>query len=259
MAVAFSKEKNAESLGDRISSFSVFHKKILIAVLIALIAVIFAALYFIARAAAPSYPYAMDLLAAAALAFMLLTSWKFLSYYLFVRVAAQHDRLTGSLNHTAFMARMQELVSDPARRCALFIIDLDDFKSIKDTYGHPVGDAIIKGVAARLQKVVRAGDLIARLGGDEFAVLLVGVEGYKFVEGFLSRLNRMMSEPVRTDDGHTIACKLSCGCASSPLDGITAKELYRAADASMYAQKKARQAEKENFQRQAGVEVKASR
>ncbi|MGN0909604.1 MAG: GGDEF domain-containing protein [Succinivibrio sp.] len=246
------------NLGEKVGKFAIAHQNAATAIILLAAAAVLAALYAAARIHMADFPYGMDLLAAAVLvAFLLMLRWQ-LHYMLFLSRTISQDRLTGTLNSAAFMSRMDELVSNPANRCALFMIDIDEFKSINDTYGHPVGDGIIRGVAARLRHVVRAGDLIARLGGDEFAVLLVNVAGYRFTDGFLSRLNRVMSEPIEVD-GRKISCKLSVGFASSPLDAISAKELYRAADASMYAQKKARQKAAVNAQLAAGAEVRSSR
>ncbi len=250
--------KVKSDLGDRIGKFAIAHQRAATASVLIAAAAALVALYAAARTRMGAFPCGMDFLAAAVLvAFLLMLRWQ-LHYVLFISRTISQDRLTGTLNSAAFMSRMEELVSNPANRCALFMIDIDEFKSINDTYGHPVGDGIIRAVAARLRHVVRAGDLISRLGGDEFAVLLVNVAGYRFTDGFLSRLNRVMSEPIDVD-GRKISCKLSVGFASSPLDAISAKELYRAADASMYAQKKAHQKAAVQAQVTAGTEVKKSR
>ncbi len=245
--------------GEKIGKFVCAHRGAVTAAALAAAAAVLASLYVLARQRGTgSFPCAMDFLAAAVLvAFLIMLRWQ-LHYALFISHSFSQDRLTGTLNSTAFMTKMDELVSNPANRCALFMIDIDEFKSINDTYGHPVGDGIIRGVATRLRHVVRAGDLIARLGGDEFAILLVNVAGYRFTDGFLSRLNRVMSEPIEVD-GRRISCKLSVGFASSPLDAISAKELYRAADASMYAQKKARKQAAVSAQLAAGTEVRPTR
>jgi diguanylate cyclase (GGDEF)-like protein len=250
--------KVKSGLGERIGKFAFAHRVAATAIALGAAAAVLIALYVAARTHIEPFPCGMDFLAAVVLVLFLVMLRVQLNYTLFISRTISQDRLTGTLNSTAFMARMDELVSNPANRCALFMIDIDEFKSINDTYGHPVGDGIIRGVAQRLRHVVRSGDLIARLGGDEFAILLVNVAGYRFTDGFLSRLNRVMSEPFDID-GRRISCKLSVGFATSPLDAISAKELYRAADASMYAQKKGRQKAAVDAQIAAGTEVKKSR
>src|SRR4051812_32729931 len=85
--------------------------------------------------------------------------------------AAEHDALTGLANRAAFYTRAGRLVAIPAGPMVVGLIDLDEFKPINDTYGHGVGDAVLRAIAGRLQKQIDALGLVARLGGDEFAVI----------------------------------------------------------------------------------------
>ena len=91
-----------------------------------------------------------------------------------ISILARTDALTGLLNRRAFVEELaKEIASIPARNgpCAVLFLDLDDFKDINDTQGHPAGDKVLCEVAARLRSAVRADDLVARFGGDEFAIL----------------------------------------------------------------------------------------
>ena len=88
---------------------------------------------------------------------------------------ATTDGLTGLLNHRTFMARLDEVLAQAeryGRRAALVLCDIDHFKSVNDTYGHPVGDVVLRGVAQTLAREARNTDLVARYGGEEFAILM---------------------------------------------------------------------------------------
>jgi diguanylate cyclase (GGDEF)-like protein len=99
-----------------------------------------------------------------------------------IRFMAHHDALTGLPNRVLFRGHMDEAlqrVRAGAKGLALLCLDLDHFKSVNDTLGHPVGDALLEAAGQRLQDCVREGDIVARLGGDEFAIVqaLSGVPG----------------------------------------------------------------------------------
>ncbi|HEY0164419.1 MAG TPA: diguanylate cyclase [Sphingomicrobium sp.] len=93
------------------------------------------------------------------------------------RFLAFHDSLTGLPNRAMLKERIEQALALDFERCALLYIDLDRFKEVNDTHGHPVGDELIRDFADRLRGVVRSGDTVARLGGDEFAILLVDTKG----------------------------------------------------------------------------------
>jgi diguanylate cyclase (GGDEF)-like protein len=146
---------------------------------------------------------------------------------------ATHDGLTGLANRTAFGAAVEAaLDGDPA--VAVLLIDLDDFKTVNDTLGHGVGDALLIAVADRLRAAVRGSDLVARLGGDEFAVLLAGVPAAA-AGGYAERILAEVARPVVIDD-HTLVVRASIGLApAAPGDDL--EGLLRNADIAMYAAK----------------------
>jgi len=160
------------------------------------------------------------------------------------RAIANRDALTGVANRRHFdTALQQELArrTRPAGRrgvdqspLALLIIDLDDFKGINDTHGHPVGDAVLCQVAARIQSILRSTDTLARIGGDEFAVIAPGAHG----DG-ARLLAEAICEAVGTQysDSGIPAPTASVGWAICPEDGEDFETLIRAADERMLSRK----------------------
>jgi diguanylate cyclase (GGDEF)-like protein len=149
--------------------------------------------------------------------------------------SANHDGLTGLPNRSYYNQRLHEVMTAPGDRAVtLALLDLDDFKTINDTLGHAVGDALLIEVADRLRRSVRAGDTAARLGGDEFVVLLENAE-LADVQGFVERLIAAFAEPVRTSE-YELQIKSSIGIAAGR-SGDDADALLRHADMAMYAAK----------------------
>jgi diguanylate cyclase (GGDEF)-like protein len=150
-----------------------------------------------------------------------------------------HDALTGLANRKLLMARTSELLDEIQLTdglVALVLLDLDRFKDINDTLGHPVGDRVLQVVAARVQDAVRPGDLVARLGGDEFAILLHGVNDEATVLEVAERIRATLHEPI-SFDGTMVDLDASLGIALFPDHGEDFDQLHRRADVAMYVAK----------------------
>ena len=148
---------------------------------------------------------------------------------------AYHDPLTGLANRTLFARRVAEVLSASRGKVGVLFLDLDDFKGVNDTHGHAVGDALLMGVAERLSRCVRAGDVAARLGGDEFAVLVADAKRDS-PDLLAERIMSAMHEPVRAGR-HEFNVHASIGVAIAKAGAYDADELLRNADVAMYSAK----------------------
>jgi diguanylate cyclase (GGDEF)-like protein len=148
---------------------------------------------------------------------------------------ARTDALTGLANRVQFRERLTELLqqSRPARRAAVLFIDLDRFKTVNDTLGHPMGDALLRASAQRLLRCVREGDMVARLGGDEFAIIQVGDAQPAAALSLSERLVRDFALPFEIGS-HQVRVGTSVGVALSPDDGSDPDDLLRKADLALY-------------------------
>ncbi|MGD9783856.1 MAG: EAL domain-containing protein [Hyphomicrobiaceae bacterium] len=151
---------------------------------------------------------------------------------------ASYDPLTRLLNRTEFAHRLAALINDRRRATpfALHLIDLDNFKDVNDTYGHPIGDAVLVAVGQRLRRCVRQRDMVARLGGDEFAVIQLDVSRSEHAEALGERLCRELAKPheiegVRVEGGASIGILADCD------DARDSDQLMRSADLALYAVK----------------------
>jgi diguanylate cyclase (GGDEF)-like protein/PAS domain S-box-containing protein len=155
-----------------------------------------------------------------------------------LRHQAFHDSLTGLANRALYEDRLQHALAGSLRTphsLAVLFLDLDDFKTINDSLGHRVGDELLRGIAARIDPVLRPTDTAARLGGDEFAVLLDGVDGMTQARAIAQRIVDALHDPFTIDD-RTLNVTASLGFALN--DGpVQAEELLRNADIAMYAAK----------------------
>jgi len=152
---------------------------------------------------------------------------------------AKYDDLTGLANRNQFRERINGMLVAMHKRknhIAIHLIDLDRFKTINDTLGHPIGDKLLREVASRLKTVIRPGDMITRFGGDEFVVLQVGTERYQDAKWLAQRLARTLKDPFDID-GHRIDIGASIGIAMAPIDGVDADQLLKKADMALYAAK----------------------
>ncbi len=149
---------------------------------------------------------------------------------------AHHDALTGLPNRAAFIDRAELLMAQAAtqgRSLALLFIDLDHFKRVNDSLGHPVGDALLQTVAERITGTVRESDLVSRFGGDEFVLLLAGAESPAAVMEVAGKLLAAIAKPLPAEAA-LISVTPSIGVALFPSHGGTPAELIKHADTAMY-------------------------
>jgi diguanylate cyclase (GGDEF)-like protein len=154
---------------------------------------------------------------------------------------AKYDELTGLANRTEFRARINEILSGTSEeddRIAIHLIDLDRFKTINDTLGHPVGDKLLKQVAGRLGAVIGENDMLTRFGGDEFVVLQTATARCEEAHWLAERLAKALEDPFEID-GHRIDIGASIGISMAPADGVDADHLLKKADMALYATKNA--------------------
>jgi diguanylate cyclase (GGDEF)-like protein len=155
------------------------------------------------------------------------------------RHEALHDSLTGLPNRRGFVERSGAVVAEGHGTYAVLLMDLDHFKDVNDTFGHPSGDRLLVEVAQRLREVTRAPASVARLGGDEFAIVITNVET---VEAALTEAERLHAAVARPYEVSRISVQVdaSIGVAVSPQHGRDVDTLLRCADIAMYAAKQQR-------------------
>ena len=156
------------------------------------------------------------------------------------RRLALHDSLTELPNRSFFREWVDHALAHtgPQRQSlAVLYLDLDGFKPINDTHGHDTGDALLRIVAARLTRAVRAEDMVGRMGGDEFACLLGGLATRELLTQMACKLFDAVSAPIQIDDLN-ITVRPSIGVASCLAGGTSADALLKCADAAMYRAKR---------------------
>jgi len=152
---------------------------------------------------------------------------------------AHHDALTDLPNRALLCERIEHAFARAHRFGEVFTIlymDLDRFKSVNDTLGHPVGDGLLKAVADRLRGCTRDTDLVARMGGDEFAILQIGAESASDADQLAERIREVVSAPYQVD-GHSVIIGTSIGIAIAPDSGVSADQLLKNADLALYRAK----------------------
>jgi diguanylate cyclase (GGDEF)-like protein len=151
---------------------------------------------------------------------------------------ARHDTLTEIPNRYHFREQLEHVLAgiEPPNGVAIHWIDLDNFKGVNDTLGHPVGDALLKSVADRLQGAIRGPDLVARLGGDEFAVMQRNVKSKGDAERLAGRLLRAIGEPHYVA-GNVLQIDGSIGIAIAPEHGRTVDDVLKNVDVALYKAK----------------------
>jgi diguanylate cyclase (GGDEF)-like protein len=151
---------------------------------------------------------------------------------------ARHDLLTNLPNRVLFREHLDAAFSALARgqAFAVMCLDLDHFKQVNDTLGHPLGDALLKAVAGRLRARVKESDIIARIGGDEFAIVQAAVERPEHCSELATRLVEALSEPYDIEGKHVVI-GTSVGIAVAPGDGRDPDQLLKNADMALYLAK----------------------
>lgn len=155
-----------------------------------------------------------------------------------LRTMANTDVLTGLPNRRGLNTHLGAMLhsANSENMCAVYLMDLDGFKSVNDRYGHDVGDALLVAVGKRLQSQLRSQDVVSRLGGDEFVAVIGGVSSESVANSMGLKLLAAFNEPFDIAD-QRCEVGLTIGYALAPLDGNDADELLKRADAAMYAGK----------------------
>ena len=154
---------------------------------------------------------------------------------------ARFDTLTGLPNRLMINETLSRAMADADKwsgRCAFMMIDLDRFKAVNDTLGHPIGDRLLGRVSERLAQLMTDNAMCGRLGGDEFAVVVRDASNPADVEALAKRIIETLSRPYEVD-AHTLYIGASVGLAIGPRDGRTAEMLIRSADLALYRAKDA--------------------
>jgi diguanylate cyclase (GGDEF)-like protein len=173
---------------------------------------------------------------------------------------AYHDALTGLPNRAYFNDRLEETlgeVRDGRGQAALMFLDLDRFKEVNDTFGHAVGDALIREVTAQLNALLSDGDILARMGGDEFALIKANTSKAE-VESFGRLISATCERPFDID-GLKVLVGVSIGIAMAPEASTDRSELARKADIALYQAKKSTTARVQFFSEEMGQRIEARR
>jgi diguanylate cyclase (GGDEF)-like protein len=151
---------------------------------------------------------------------------------------AHYDALTDLPNRVLFREKLEVMLKQlaPCANLAVLYLDLDQFKDINDTMGHPAGDELLNVVAGRLRAVVRTTDVVARLGGDEFAIIQAAVAHSSDVVDLAERIHGAIRKPMMID-GHELVVDTSIGIALAPRDGAEPDQLLKHADLALYGVK----------------------
>ena len=151
---------------------------------------------------------------------------------------AHHDEVTDLPNRALLQERLRQGLTRVGRgeSLAVLCLDLDDFKTVNDTLGHPVGDSLLKSVAERLQCCIRETDTVARFGGDEFAILQISINDSIDATALARQIVEVIHAPFDLG-GHIVNIGISIGIAIAPTDGVNPDQLLKNADLALYRAK----------------------
>jgi diguanylate cyclase (GGDEF)-like protein len=151
---------------------------------------------------------------------------------------AHYDGLTELPNRILFRERLEQSLKAirPGEQLAVLYIDIDEFKSVNDALGHPIGDELLKGVADRLRGCLKETDVAARLGGDEFAVIQTAIKDRSETTRLVDEIHSAIRQPLECM-GHLITTDASIGIALAPGDGLELDQLLKNADLALYGAK----------------------
>jgi len=204
-----------------------------------------------------SFPWSIAGISIFVLASMLAATWRFVDEARAVETAhselqtqerrlsylAYHDQLTGARNRKAFyevlVGRSQSALSGASPEIALLYIDLDYFKQVNDTYGHRVGDQVLRRATQRLQSAIRHSDALFRIGGDEFAVVVETEDADSELGKIAHKMIAVFDSPIAVE-GREFTVGVSIGSSRMPVHASTVEDLVRKADRALYEAKKQR-------------------
>jgi diguanylate cyclase (GGDEF)-like protein/PAS domain S-box-containing protein len=155
-----------------------------------------------------------------------------------IEFLARHDSLTNLPNRGAFRDRLEQSLAGlgPGESLAVLSFDLDNFKAVNDTLGHPFGDSLLCAVGERLSTCVRTGDTVARLGGDEFAIVQVNLKEPDEAAALAQRIGQVIGQPYDIN-GHHVSTSITIGIALAPANGSDPDRLLGNADIALYRAK----------------------
>ncbi len=173
---------------------------------------------------------------------------------------ARHDALTDLPNRVLLRERLAEALTyvERGQRLAVLCLDLDQFKAVNDTLGHPIGDELLRAVAARLRTCTRETDTVSRVGGDEFSIIQTGITDAADAERLARRIACEIAVPFEVL-GHTLVVNTSIGIALGPADGTDPNELLKNADMALYGAKADGRGAYRFFEPQMDARMKARR
>lgn len=158
-----------------------------------------------------------------------------------LRMLANYDALTGLSGLRLFLENLASAIASSereGRQLAVHFIDLDGFKAINDTYGHAVGDEVLKKVGQRLTVLLRKSDRVGRIGGDEFVLMQSNIKDLSDAATMTQKIIQALEKPITTEAG-VLAIGASTGISTYPKDGKTTEVLLKVADQAMYVDKRA--------------------